>query len=117
MSIDTGNGGAATGCPCGCGAAEKAHCWKEVGHRSAGRSSTMSEHPLSSATMATLRRLADFGPEPKSEVNPGVVRRLTTCAEPLAEVVDLPSPHKTRPGNVAHLRIAATGRRHRATSN
>lgn len=47
----------------------------EVGHRSAGRSSTMSEHPLSDAAMATLRRLADFGPEPKSEVNPGVGRR------------------------------------------
>jgi len=67
--------------------------------------------------MVTPRRLADFGPEPKSEVNPGVVRRLTTCAEPLAEVVDLPSPYKTRPGNVAHLRSTGTGRRLLAASN
>jgi chromosome segregation ATPase len=29
MSIGTENGAAADGCPCGCGAAEKAHCWKE----------------------------------------------------------------------------------------
>lgn len=29
MSIGTGIGAAAEGCPCGCGAAEKAHCWKE----------------------------------------------------------------------------------------
>jgi hypothetical protein len=29
MSIGTENGAAAEGCPCGCGAAEKAHCWKE----------------------------------------------------------------------------------------
>lgn len=69
-----------------------------------------SEHPLSSVAMATLRRLVDFGPEPKCEVNPGVVRRLTTCTIPLAEVVDLPSPYKTRPGNVAHLRITEQGR-------
>lgn len=29
MSIGTGIDAAAVGCPCGCGAAEKAHCWKE----------------------------------------------------------------------------------------
>ena len=29
MSIGTGIDAAAEGCPCGCGAAEKAHCWKE----------------------------------------------------------------------------------------
>lgn len=37
MSIDTGNGGAATGCPCGCGAAEKAHCWRESDWEANGR--------------------------------------------------------------------------------
>lgn len=37
MSIDTGNGGAATGCPCGCGAAEKAHCWKDSDWEANGR--------------------------------------------------------------------------------
>lgn len=29
MSIGTGNGVTPEGCPCGCGAAEKAHCWRE----------------------------------------------------------------------------------------
>jgi hypothetical protein len=58
-------------------------------------------HPLSECARAALASL-DRGPRPCGELNPGVVNRL--LREPGVELVDLPSPYRTRKGNVAHLR-------------
>lgn len=76
-------------------------------------------HPLSATALACLRSLLS-GPRPKSDVNPGVVNRLTRtgAGDPLAELVSLPSPYKTRKGElVLHLQITDAGRGHLATAD
>lgn len=65
--------------------------------------------PLTPAAYAVLARLA-MKPIPRSEVNPGIVDRLTRAPTPLVEVVDLPSPFKVhRGGTCPHLRIIEAG--------
>lgn len=65
-------------------------------------------HPLTEKAKDALRGLLT-GPEPAQEYNPGVVNRLRR--EALVELVQLPSPYKTRKGNIAHLRITEAGRK------
>jgi hypothetical protein len=64
-------------------------------------------HPLTKAALVVLERMAE-APIPCPEVNPGVSNRLRR--EDLAELVDLPSPYKTKPGLYPHLRITDQGR-------
>lgn len=63
-------------------------------------------HPLTPAAYAVLHQLAD-APIPKPEVNPGVANRLER--EELAELVNLPSPYKTKPGPYPHMQITPAG--------
>lgn len=65
-------------------------------------------NPLSSHALDVLGTVKRQ-PVPRQEVNPGVVHRL--LREALVELVDLPSPYKTLPGTVDHLRITAAGER------
>jgi len=66
-------------------------------------------HPLSEHARSAIKSLA-HGPSPACEFNPGVVDRL--LRESYIELVVLPSPYKTRKGNIQHLRliVAATPR-------
>lgn len=64
-------------------------------------------HPLSDHAWNVLAQLS-CAPVPRSEVNPGVVDLL--AREALIELVDLPSPFKTRKGLVQHLQITDAGR-------
>lgn len=72
-------------------------------------------HALSAVGRAQLERLL-AGPLPRTNVNPGVIDRLTRGSSPLAEVVQLPSPFKKdrrQDGSVqpcSHLRITDVGR-------
>lgn len=67
-------------------------------------------HPLSPSARKVLSSLAE-SPVPRSQVNPGIVDRLTREPLPLAEVVDFPSPFKAhRGGTCPHLQITETGR-------
>lgn len=63
-------------------------------------------HPLTPAAYTVLTRLAE-APLPKPEVNPGVVNRLER--EALIELVNLPSPYKSKPGLYLHLKITPAG--------
>lgn len=65
-------------------------------------------HPLSEKAKDALRGLLAH-PQPSQEYNPGVVNRL--LREALVELVDLPSPYRTRKGNVSHLQITEAGRK------
>lgn len=64
-------------------------------------------HPLSDVALAALRLVAR-GPLPRHRLNPGVTDRLRR--EALVEIVDLPSPYKSKPGLLPHLRITDAGR-------
>ena len=64
-------------------------------------------HPLSDVALAALRWVAR-GPLPRHKINPGVTDRL--WREDLVEIVDLPSPYKTKKGLLPHLRITDAGR-------
>ncbi len=58
-------------------------------------------HPLSTIATAALDSLKS-GPRPAQEFNPGVVNRLLREG---CELVYLPTPYRTRTGNIAHLRL------------
>lgn len=60
--------------------------------------------PLSKFALAVLEELKEK-PKPTREVNPGVVGRL--LRDDLVEIVQLPSPYKTRIGLVQHLQLKA----------
>jgi hypothetical protein len=62
---------------------------------------------LSDVALAALSWVAR-GPLPRHKLNPGVTTRLRR--EALIEVVDLPSPYKTKKGLLPHLRITDAGR-------
>lgn len=67
--------------------------------------------PLTDAGWRALAGLAD-GPAPASTFNAGIKDRLTRTPEPLAVLVQLPSPFKGDRGDPrAHLRITDAGRR------
>lgn len=74
-----------------------------------GHPSADAQHPLSSHALAVLRELAT-APRPRSQVNPGVISRLTRGK--LAVVVDMKSPFRTHGANyrVPHLKITDAGR-------
>lgn len=59
-------------------------------------------HPLSPLAIEALELLKS-GPLPTQRFNPGLVNRL--LREPTVELVDMPSPYKTRKGLVPHLRL------------
>jgi hypothetical protein len=63
--------------------------------------------PLSDVALAALRLVAR-DPLPRHRLNPGVSTRLRQ--ENLVEIVDLPSPYKTKKGLLPHLRITDAGR-------
>ena len=63
--------------------------------------------PLSEHALAALRRCRDQW-VPCQEINPGVVRKLTS--EGWAEIGSIPTPYATRRGNVEAIRASATGR-------
>jgi len=65
-------------------------------------------HPLTDAAKTALKLLTRRA-LPAQEFNPGIVDRLTRGD--LAEIVQMPSPYKTRSGNIAFLRITEAGRR------
>jgi DNA-binding PadR family transcriptional regulator len=62
---------------------------------------------MSAHATARLRDLL-AGPQPSQEFNPGVVNRLQRSG--YVEIVHLPSPYRTRRGNIAYLRITDAGR-------
>jgi hypothetical protein len=64
-------------------------------------------HPLSAVAKAAIESLRT-GPRPAQEFNPGIVDRL--LREGCVEIIELPSPYKTRKGNVAHLRLVVTAK-------
>lgn len=67
-------------------------------------------HPLTLYATGVLR-LLDICPRPYQEINPGVIDRLTREPNPLAEIVQLPSPYKVHRGDTCkHLQITAAGR-------
>lgn len=59
-------------------------------------------HPLSEHALAALRKLK-AGPYPAREFNPGIVNRL--LREGCVELVNMPSPYKTRKGLVTYIRL------------
>jgi hypothetical protein len=64
-------------------------------------------HPLSVHALGVLRRLRDTGPEPRQEINAGVVRRF--LCEELVTIEDRPSPYRTRPGCVEFVVVTSQG--------
>lgn len=66
-------------------------------------------HPLTAHALAVLRELAQ-APKPRSQINPGVVQRLTRGK--LAVLVDLETPFPThrKSYRVPHLKITDAGR-------
>jgi hypothetical protein len=54
-----------------------------------------------------LQRLRRSSHVPRQEFNPGIVDRLTRGG--LAEIIDAPSPYKTRRGTIQALRITEAG--------
>lgn len=67
--------------------------------------------PLTAHGWAALERLAR-GPVPCIEFNAGIVDRLTRPPDPLAKVVDLPSPYKAhKGGDCPHLMLTEVGER------
>lgn len=65
-------------------------------------------HPLSKHAVYALRRLANEGPTPRQEFNPGVVNRLVR--EDLAKMEQRPSPYRTVRGNVSFLVLTNSGK-------
>jgi hypothetical protein len=65
-------------------------------------------HPLTKHALDALRTLANSGPKPRQEFNPGICNRLERGE--LVHVVDLVSPYKTHKGKtIPHLVIRHTG--------
>ena len=62
---------------------------------------------LSDFAIEALKRAAR-GPFPAQETNPGVKNKLVTAG--LATCVMLPTPYKSRKGDVSHLQITEAGR-------
>lgn len=66
-------------------------------------------HPLTDFAWGILTSVS-WAPRPYSEINAGVIDRLTH--ENLVEIVDLPSPFKTHKGKlIRFIRITEDGRR------
>ena len=59
-------------------------------------------HPLSAKALKVLD-LIRRGPIPTQEINPGTVDRL--LREGVVKLVELPSPYKSRKGNIQHLQV------------
>lgn len=65
--------------------------------------------PLTPHARGVLRGLANLGPAPSREINPGVVDRFHR--EGLTVTVNLPSPYKSHKGRTcAHEQITEAGR-------
>lgn len=65
--------------------------------------------PLSKNALRALIDVAEK-PVPSQEINPGVCRKLV--AMNLAIYVMLPTPYKTRKGDISHLTATGAGREH-----